>query len=57
MQAYAVQGNVDEMREMTKLIVLDRYLRLQVCNNLKYLAENETLSAEVNEFITKKICE
>lgn len=57
MQAYAVQGNVDEMREMTKLVILDRSLRLQVCNNLKYLAENETLSAEVNEFITKKICE
>lgn len=57
MQAYAVQGNVDEMREMTKLVILDRYLRLQVCNHLKYLAENETLSAEVNEFITKKICE
>lgn len=57
MQAYAVQGNVDEIREMTKLIVLDKYLRLQVCNNMKYLAENESLSAEVNEFITKKICE
>jgi hypothetical protein len=57
MQAYAVQGDVDEIREMTKLIVLDRYLRLQVCNNMKYLAENESLSAEVNEFITKKICE
>lgn len=57
MQAYAVQGNVDEIREMTKLIVLDKYLRLQVCNNMKYLAENETLSSEVNEFITKKICE
>lgn len=57
MQAYAVQGNVDEMREMTKLIVLDKYLRLQVCNNMKYLAENESLSSEVNEFITKKICE
>ncbi len=57
MQAYAVQGNVDEIRDMTKLIVLDRYLRLQVCNNMKYLADNETLSSEVNEFITKKICE
>ncbi len=57
MQAYAVQGNVEEIREMTKLIVLDKYLRLQVCNNMKYLAENETLSSEVNEFITKKICE
>ena len=57
MQAYAVQGNVEEIREMTKLIVLDKYLRLQVCNNMKYLAESETLSSEVNEFITKKICE
>jgi hypothetical protein len=57
MQAYAVQGNVEEIREMTKLVVLDRYLRLQVCNNMKYLAENETLSSEVNEFIIKRICE
>lgn len=57
MQAYAVQGNVEEIREMTKLVVLDRYLRLQVCNNMKYLVENETLSSEVNEFITKRICE
>ena len=57
MQAYAVQGNVDEIREMTKLIVLDKYLRLQVCNNMMHLAEKETLSTEVNEFITKKICE
>lgn len=57
MQSYAVQGNVDEMREMTKLIILDKYLRLQVCKSLKYLAANETLSIEVNEFITKKICE
>ncbi|MCB0119332.1 MAG: hypothetical protein KDD72_09905, partial [Anaerolineales bacterium] len=57
MQAYAVQGNVDKIRDMTKLVVLDKYLRLQVCNNMKYLAENETLSTEVNDFITKKICE
>ena len=57
MQAYAVQGNVDKIRDMTKLVVLDKYLRLQVCNNMKYLAGNETLSTEVNDFITKKICE
>lgn len=57
MQAYAVQGDVDEIREMTKLVILDRYLRLQVCNNMKYLAGNETLSAEVNEYIQNKICE
>ncbi|MCQ3936407.1 MAG: hypothetical protein DPW18_05095 [Chloroflexi bacterium] len=57
MQAYAVQGNVEEIRGMTKLIVLDKYLRLQVCNSMKYLAGNETLSTEVNDFITKKICE
>lgn len=57
MQAYAVQGDVDEIRKMTKLVILDRYLRLQVCNNMKYLAGNETLSAEVNEYIQDKICE
>lgn len=57
MQAYAVQGNVDEINKMTKLVILDKYLRLQVCNNMKHLAGNEALSDEVNEFITKKICE
>ena len=57
MQAYAVQGNVDEISKMTKLVILDKYLRLQVCNNMKYLARNETLSDEANEFIMKKICE
>ena len=48
---------MDKIRDMTKLVVLDKYLRLQVCNNMKYLAGNETLSTEVNDFITKKICE
>lgn len=57
MQAYAVQGNVDEVNKMTKLVILDKYLRLQVCANMKYLAGNETLSDGVNELITKKICE
>ncbi|MCE7860346.1 MAG: hypothetical protein DYG86_11240, partial [Chloroflexi bacterium CFX2] len=57
MQAYAVQGNVDEINKMTKLVILDKYLRLQVCNNMKHLAGNETLSDEVNELITKKFCE
>ncbi len=57
MQAYAVQGNVDEINKMTKLVILDKYLRLQVCNNMKYLDGNEALSDEVNELITKKICE
>ena len=57
MQGYAAQGNVEEMRKMMKLVALDKYLRLQVCNSMKYLAGKETLSDEVNEFITKKICE
>lgn len=57
MQAYAMQANVLKINEITKRIILDKYLRLQVCNNMKYLAENETLSNEVNELITKKICE
>lgn len=57
MQAYAVQGNLEKIGDMTKLVVLDKYLRLQVCNSMKHLAENETLSAEVDDFIAKKICE
>ncbi|HNK64645.1 MAG TPA: hypothetical protein PLE14_11350, partial [Anaerolineales bacterium] len=57
LQAYAVQGNLDEMREMTKVLVLDKYLRLQVCNNMSRFSEKEKLSAEVNDYIQKKICE
>ena len=53
----AAREKAEEIREMTKLIILDKYLRLQVCNKMKYLAENESLSAEVNDLITRKICE
>lgn len=57
MQAYAVQGKVDEINKMTKLVILDKYLRLQVCNNMKYLAGKEPLPDGVDEIITKKICQ
>lgn len=57
MQAYAVQDSLEEIREMTKRVVLDRYLRLQVCHSMTRFAEKETLSVEVEEFIQKRICE
>lgn len=56
-QAYAAQGDVEKISEMTKLIVSDKFLRLQVCNSMTKFAERETLSADVEEFIQKKICE
>jgi len=57
LQAYAVQGDLNEMREVTKVLVLDKYLRLQVCSNMFHFAENEDLSPEVKDYIQKKICE
>lgn len=56
-QAYAAQGNVDELREMSKVIISDRFLRLQVCRSMSHFAESQTVSAEVDDFIQKRICE
>jgi hypothetical protein len=57
MQAYAVQGNAEEIREMSKRVLLDKFLRLQVCDSMRRLVEREALSAEVNEYIRENICE
>lgn len=56
MQAYAVQGNVEEMSTMTRLIVLDKYLRLQVCNSMNDLMTRESLQGPVKTLIEKTIC-
>lgn len=56
-QAYAVQGDVEKMNETTKLIVSDKFLRLQVCNSMTKFSEKETLSTDVENFIQKRICE
>ena len=56
MQAYAVQGDVEEIKSMLKLVVADKYLRLQVCNSMKNLMERETLTEDVKALIEKNIC-
>ncbi len=56
-QAYAVQGDVERISEMTKLIVSDKFLRLQVCNIMTVFMERETPSVDVKDFVQKKICE
>ncbi|HNF93720.1 MAG TPA: hypothetical protein PLQ75_03630, partial [Anaerolineales bacterium] len=56
MQAYAVQGNVEEIKSMLKLVVADKYLRLQVCNSLTNLMQRETLNGDVSALIEKNIC-
>ena len=57
MQAYAVHGDVKEMREITKLIILDKFLRLQACDLMTNLSGQESFSADVNEFIQNNICD
>lgn len=56
MQAYAVQGNVEEIKSMLKLVAADKYLRLQVCNSLTSLMKTETLNGDVSSLIEKNIC-
>ncbi len=56
MQAYAVQGDVEEIKSMLKLVAADKYLRLQVCNSMKSLMTSETLDGDVTALIEKNIC-
>lgn len=56
-QAYAMLDDVERLREMTRIIVSDKFLRVQACNNMTKFAERESLSAEMEEFIQKRICE
>ncbi|MBI2332326.1 MAG: hypothetical protein HYU84_09255 [Chloroflexi bacterium] len=56
MQAYAVQGNLEEIQSMLKLVVADKYLRLQVCNSMTDLMTRVSLSGDVKALIEQNIC-
>jgi hypothetical protein len=56
MQAYAVQGNVEEIQSMLKLVVADKYLRLQVCESMTGLMARESLNGDVTALIENNIC-
>lgn len=56
-QAYAIQGNVEKMNSTLKLIAINRNLRLQTCDIMLNFIKRETLTAEVQDFIQKKVCE
>lgn len=57
LQAYVVQGDLEKVRSTTRLIVANKFLRLQVCGIMTEFAEGEPLSSEVKMFIEKNICE
>ena len=57
LQAYAVRGDVEKMRSTTKLIVANKFLRLQACNIMTDFMNKEALDDAVKDFIQNKICE
>jgi hypothetical protein len=56
LQASAVLGDVEDVRSMTKLIVTDKFLRVQVCESMTDLMEKESLNDDVRTVIEKNIC-
>jgi hypothetical protein len=56
-QAFAVQGDIKQMSSLTKIIISDKYLRLQVCESMTKFANEESLSPDVKDFIATKICQ
>lgn len=57
LQANAVIGDLDKMRSTTKLVITDKFLRLQVCDIMTDFMNKEALDDAVDDFIQKKICE
>lgn len=57
LQANAVMGDLDKMRSTTKLVITDKFLRLQACDIMTDFMNKEELDDAVDDFIQKKICE
>lgn len=57
LQANAVMGDLEKMRSTTKLVITDKFLRLQVCDIMTDFKNRESLNDAVDDFIQKKICE
>ncbi|HMU92583.1 MAG TPA: hypothetical protein PLI15_07140 [Anaerolineales bacterium] len=56
LQASAVLGDVEQVRSTAKLVTVDKFLRLQVCNIMTDFMEKETLNDEVKSVIEHTIC-
>ena len=56
LQASAVLGDVDQVRSTAKLVTIDKFLRLQVCNIMTDFMEKETLNDDVKFVIEHNIC-
>lgn len=56
LQASAVLGDVDQVRSTAKLVTIDKFLRLQVCNIMTDFMEKETLNDDVKFVIEHNVC-
>jgi hypothetical protein len=56
LQAAAIQDDVKQVREMTKILTADKILGIQVCNLMTGFAQKETLSDEMKATIEQGIC-
>jgi hypothetical protein len=56
LQAAAVQDDVKQVREMTKILTADKILGMQVCDLMMDFAQKETLSDEMKSVIEQGIC-
>jgi hypothetical protein len=56
LQASAVLGKVEQVRNTVKLIATDKFLRVQVCEIMTEFMKKETLKDEVVLVIEKNIC-
>ncbi len=56
LQAAAIQDDVKQAREMTKILTTDKILGMQVCDLMAGFAQKETLSDEMKSVIEQGIC-
>ena len=56
LQASAVLDDVDKVRSTVKLVIADKFLRLQVCEIMTDFMKKETLSDEMKSVIEHGIC-
>ncbi len=56
MQAYAIYGEVEKVRELLKIVLGDKFYRTQTCASMTRLMEKETLDANIIALIEKEIC-
>jgi hypothetical protein len=56
LQAAAIQDDVKQVRDMTKIVTADKFLGIQVCDIMTGFAQEHTLSAEMTAAIEQGIC-